>query len=83
MGFFFYCCLWSLHNSLVTESGSGFALPIAIVAKCEEIINLAQKIVIWRQLLAKEKSLAKIFVYRRNVTSTGGKPRNYHEIVLT
>ena len=26
---------------------SGFALPIAIVAKCEEIINLAQKIVIW------------------------------------
>ena len=46
-----------------------FALPIAIVAKCEEIINLAQKIVIWRQLLAKEKSLAKIFVWRRNVTS--------------
>ena len=40
----------------------GFALPIAIVAKCEEIKNLAQKIVIWRQLLAKEKSLAKIFV---------------------
>ena len=49
--------------------GAGFALPIAIVAKCEEIINLAQKIVIWRQLLAKEKSLAKIFVWRRNVTS--------------
>ena len=40
---------------------SGFALPITIVAKWEEIINLAQKIVIWRQLLAKEKSLAKIF----------------------
>ena len=35
---------------------AGFALPIAIVAKCEEIINLAQKILIWRQLLAKEKS---------------------------
>ena len=34
----------------------GFALPIAIVAKCEEITNLAQKILIWRQLLAKEKS---------------------------
>ena len=48
---------------------SGFALPIAIAAKCEEIINLAQKIVIWRQLLAKEKSLAKIFVWRRKVTS--------------
>ena len=51
------------------EKAPGFALPIAIVAKCEEIINLAQKIVIWRQLLAKEKSLAKIFVWRRNVTS--------------
>ena len=37
----------------------GFALPIAIVAKCEEIINLAQKILIWRQLLAKEKSQVK------------------------
>ena len=45
---------------------SGFALPIAIVAKCEEIINLAQKILIWRQLLAKEKSQVKIFVWRRN-----------------
>ena len=52
-----------------TISAAGFALPIAIVAKCEEIINLAQKIVIWRQLLAKEKSLAKFFVWRRNVTS--------------
>ena len=47
-------------------SKSGFALPIAIVAKCEEIINLAQKILIWRQLLAKEKSQVKIFVWRRN-----------------
>ena len=47
----------------------GFALPIAIVAKCEEIRNLAQKILIWRQLLAKEKSQAKIFVWRRKVTS--------------
>ena len=37
-------------------SKPGFALPIAIVAKCEEILNLAQKILIWRQLLAKEKS---------------------------
>ena len=36
---------------------SGFALPIPIVAKCEEIINLAQKILLWRHLLAKEKSL--------------------------
>ena len=44
----------------------GFALPIAIVAKCEEIINLAQKILIWRQLLAKEKSQVNFFVWRRN-----------------
>ena len=41
---------------------AGFALPIAIVAKCEEIINLAQKILIWRQILAKEKSQVKFFV---------------------
>ena len=47
---------------------AGFALPIAIVAKCEEILNFAQKIVIWRQLLAKEKSPAKFFVWPRNVT---------------
>ena len=53
----------------VSINVQGFALPIAIVAKCEEIINLAQKIVIWRQLLAKEKSLAKTFVWRWNVTS--------------
>ena len=58
---------WHLTNFLyiikvLNVKLTGFALPIAIVAKCEEIINLAQKIVIWRQLLAKEKSLAKIFV---------------------
>ena len=42
-------------NDLVkTSRSAGVALPIAIVAKCEEIINLAQKIVIWRQLLAKK-----------------------------
>ena len=45
---------------------AGFALPIAIVAKCEEIINLAQKILIWRQLLAKEKSQVNCFVWRWN-----------------
>ena len=45
---------------------AGFALPIAIVAKCEERINLAQKILIWRQLLAKEKSRANFFVWHRN-----------------
>ena len=44
----------------------GFALPIAIVAKFEEIINLAQKILIWRQLLAKENSQVNFFVWRRN-----------------
>ena len=34
-------------TSKINDKGmiySGFALPIAIVAKCEEIINLAQKI---------------------------------------
>ena len=45
---------------------SGFALPIAIVAKCEEIIILAQKILIWWQLLAKEKSQVYFSVWRRN-----------------
>ena len=35
-------------------NASGFALVMAIVAKCEKIINLAQKILIWRQLLAKK-----------------------------
>ena len=58
-----------LNKANSSDTEAGFVLPIAIVAKCEEIINLAQKIVIWRQLLAKEKSLAKIFVWHRNVTS--------------
>ena len=49
-----------------TIYSTGFALPIAIVAKCEEIINLAQKILIWRQLLAKEKSQVNFIVWRRN-----------------
>ena len=40
----------------------GFTLLIAIVAKCEEIMNVAQKIIISRQLLAKEKWLAKFFL---------------------
>ena len=59
-----------LHTyTLLVIEKPGFALPIAIVAKCEEIINLAQKILIWRQLLAKEKSQAKKFVWRLNVSS--------------
>ena len=33
----------------------GLVLAVAIVAKCKEIINLAQKILIWRQLLAEKK----------------------------
>ena len=60
---------FGVSGSSSFEQIAGFALPIAIVAKCEEIINLAQKIVIWRQLLVKEKSVAKIFVWRRNFTS--------------
>ena len=41
---------YSISNGLFSSSGAsehfeaGFALSIAIVAKCEEIINLAQKI---------------------------------------
>ena len=49
-----------------TSSDPGFALPIAIVAKCEEIKKLAQKKIIWRQLLAKEKLQEIFFVWRRN-----------------
>ena len=32
---------------------AGFALAIAIVAKCEDIIILGQEILIWRKLFAK------------------------------
>ena len=39
---------------------SGFALPVAIIAKCEEKIFLAQKNVIWRKQMAKKK------IYRKN-----------------
>ena len=35
---------------------SGFALPIAIVAKCEEKIFLAQKNMIWQKQVAKKNS---------------------------
>ena len=34
---------------------AGVALPIAIVAKCEEKIFLAQKNMIWRKQVAKKK----------------------------
>ena len=34
----------------------GFALPVAIVAKCEEKIFLAQKNFIWQKQLAKKNS---------------------------
>ena len=59
-------CNDSIFAFMVLCAQAGFALPIAIVAKCEEIINLAQKILIWRQLLAKEKSQVILFVWRRN-----------------
>ena len=49
---------------------TGFALQVAIVAKCEEIINLAQKILIWRQLLAKEKSQV-IFLSGVGIVTSG------------
>ena len=35
---------------------SGFALPVAIVAKCEEKIFLAPKKFIWRKQVAKKNS---------------------------
>ena len=38
---------------------SGFALPVAIVAKCEEEIFLAQKNFIWRKQVAKKILLPK------------------------
>ena len=39
---------------------SGFALPVAIVAKCEEEIFLAQKNFIWRKQVAKKFCSQKI-----------------------
>ena len=64
---------------------SGFALPIAIVAKCDEIINLAQKILIWRQLLAKEKSQVNFFCLASDLsppaTSHCLVPLNGHQCV--
>ena len=40
------------HNILT--SNAGFALPVAIIAKCKEKIFLAQKNVIWRKQMAKK-----------------------------
>ena len=59
------------------KAQTGFALPIAIVAKCEEIINLAQKILIWRQLLAKEKSQVNFFC----LASESSPPATSHCLV--
>ena len=39
---------------------SGFALSVAIIAKCEEKIFLAQKNIIWRIQVAKKNSPLKI-----------------------
>ena len=38
----------------------GLALPVAIIAKCEEKIFLAQKNFIWRKQMAKKNSPLKI-----------------------
>ena len=40
----------------------GLVLAVAMVAKCKEIINLAQKISIWRQLLAEKKNCSRKFL---------------------
>ena len=43
-------------NKNEMSSSSGFVLPVAIIAKCEEKIFLAQKNIIWRKQVAKKKS---------------------------
>ena len=42
---------------LVTDADAGFALPVAIIAKCEEKIFLAQKNIIWPKKVAKKNLL--------------------------
>ena len=54
---------------------------VAIVAKCEEIINLAQKILIWRQLLAKEKSQVNFFCLASESSPPCLVPLNGHQCV--
>ena len=38
----------------MTDEAAGFPLPLATFAKCENIICLAQKILIWRNQVAKK-----------------------------
>ena len=49
----------TIMNGHMTKSyrKSGFALPVAIIAKCEEKLFLAQKNIIWRKLVAKKNLL--------------------------
>ena len=60
----FYCLLTDKQNILVFSfyltdcdsfasiNNSGFALSIAIVAKCDKTINVAQDFFIWRKCVA-------------------------------
>ena len=51
---------YNIINSIITKVPlqiSGFALPVAIIAKCEEKIFLAQKNIIWRKKVAKKNLL--------------------------
>ena len=57
--------LWYKLNSLHTHSG--FALTIAIVAKCEEKLFLAQKNIIWRKQVAKKNLPIKKYCHQ-NIT---------------
>ena len=54
--------LFLYFSSFFCLSNTGFALPVAIIAKCEEKIFLAQKNVIWRKQMAKNKSKEKIAI---------------------
>ena len=51
---------------------TGFALLVAIIAKCEEKIFLTQKNIIWRKQLAKKKSPLKESAHK-NATSSVNK----------
>ena len=56
---FCFSGIWIVNYRLIEKVGhfnAGFALPVAIVAKCEEKIFLAQKKFIWRKQVAKKNS---------------------------
>ena len=56
---YYYKKLHRLHNIRIKGVCfvlyAGYALPVAIVAKCEEKVFLAQKNSIWRKQMVKKK----------------------------